>query len=533
MFQFNPFIPSIFCAFFILLSGSFVLFKNPKSKVTQSFFFSTVATFIWLSTYSLANNLNLNTDQQTLLLRIGYCGVSFISIFYFSLSASFINIQNLKLFTYFNFCYGIVIALIILKTNYIVNDIYYYPWGIYPKAGNFHPLFLIYFMFLIVAGLIIGAIELSNKQDNKKFTHLKYIVFSSSIYSFACVDFMPNYGINIYPIGFIFATLFSLTIFYGIIKYQLMEVHVIIKRGLIYSIILTLISIIFLTSTIIFEKIFQGFLGYKTLTASLITTILILILTNPLRTKLQFTIEKSLFKSSSFEAIEENELLRKEVANTERLRAIATLASGLIHEIRNPLTSLTVFAEQLQSRKNDPEFLDKCQKIFLKETGRVNELLTQLLTFAKPTPPSLQRIDPEQLINDTLLLLSPQVESQGIKIERTFPKNQLITADPNQLKQAFLNIILNALDAMPNGGIMSIDTNIQNNYYVISIKDTGLGIAEKDLNHIFDPFFSLKEKGTGLGLAITHGIIEQHKGKITVKSQITKGAEFNVFLPLA
>jgi len=240
----------------------------------------------------------------------------------------------------------------------------------------------------------------------------------------------------------------------------------------------------------------------------------------------------------------ENELLRQEVAQTEKFKAVATLASSLVHEIRNPLTVINTFTEYIPQKKNDPEFLDKFAQIVPAEINRINILMNELLSFAKPSLPQLQQTDINALINSLIVLLQEQCNRQKINIVQNFISNKPhdIQADPNQLKQALLNILLNAIDAMPNGGTLTINTTvippshnvipakagIHNHQCIIEITNTGHGINPKDLPHIFEPFFTKKDKGTGLGLAITQGIIEKHSGKITVESKINQGTTFRI-----
>ena len=237
----------------------------------------------------------------------------------------------------------------------------------------------------------------------------------------------------------------------------------------------------------------------------------------------------------------ENELLRQEVAQTEKFKAVAALASCLVHEIRNPLTAINTFTEFLPQRTNDPVFLEQFSQTVPKEIKRINSLMQELLIFAKPSPPQLQSTDALILLNSLVVLLQEQCKRQKINIVQSFDHHtpQSIHADPNQLKQALLNILLNAIDAMPNGGTLTITTSLSfpnasvgNPQYIINITDTGCGIAPKDLPHIFEPFFTKKEKGTGLGLAITQGIIEKHGGKILVKSQLNQGTTFSITLPI-
>ena len=170
---------------------------------------------------------------------------------------------------------------------------------------------------------------------------------------------------------------------------------------------------------------------------------------------------------------------------------------------------------------------------------RIDNLVQELLNFAKPSPPQLKQVNIHQLIEQTLELLNNEIIRHKINLNTSFEnKNILINIDPQQIKQALLNIFLNAIDAMPKGGhyINTVSLhealNRRSKSIIIEISDTGCGINPKDLPHIFDPFFSKKDHGTGLGLSITHEIIKNHNGKIFAESELGKGTTFKIELPL-
>ena len=282
----------------------------------------------------------------------------------------------------------------------------------------------------------------------------------------------------------------------------------------------------------LFEKILQGIIGYNSIFISVTTAFLLGIIFFPLGRKIQYAIDKVFFKGTREEIAFQNELLRKEITQSEKHKAVAALASGIAHEVRNPLTALKAFYEHFPEKKNDPKFLEKFTRIAGKEIGRIEGLIQQLLDFAKPSPPSFQETDMNRLIEETLDLISNKLGANNITLHKHLASNiQHLNVDKNQIKQVLLNIFLNAIDAMPTGGILTIRTTSDEQRTTISISDTGSGIAPEDLKRIFEPFFSKKATGTGLGLAITQGIIQEHGGKIKVNSTIGEGTEFIIELP--
>ncbi|MBL8012767.1 MAG: hypothetical protein JNN05_02860, partial [Candidatus Omnitrophica bacterium] len=284
-------------------------------------------------------------------------------------------------------------------------------------------------------------------------------------------------------------------------------------------------------AVLILEKSVQKYFGYKSLGLSIISAFLIGLLIIPLRNSIQKLIDIAVLKGSPIQISNENALLRQELTNADKLRSVAILASSLAHEIKNPVTTINTFADYLPSKQNDPEFLNKCRNTLLSETSRIQNLLSQLLSFAKPSPPVFILVNPTSLIDEVLLLLEHKCRKGNITLTRGYTTKEEILADPNQLKQALINILFNAIEAMPNGGKLQISTSCEETTYTIAIKDTGIGIKPESLNKIFEPFFTSKNNGVGLGLAITQEIIAHHLGKISVKSTVGTGTHFFIALP--
>lgn len=218
----------------------------------------------------------------------------------------------------------------------------------------------------------------------------------------------------------------------------------------------------------------------------------------------------------------------------ERLAAAGKFATGMAHEIKNPLSAIKTFAQYLPERYADPEFRGKFFRIVQSEIDRINGIVQELSDFAKPAPPQLQPVRLAGLVEDTLLLLSDQCLKQGVEVQNAFGSNGLlIHADPQQLKQVLLNLLLNSLEAMPDGGRLSIDTRQTSSHLVLRIVDSGEGMTPEELRHVWDPFFTTKERGMGLGMAIVKGIVERHGGQIHLTSAVGKGTTVEVFLPVS
>ena len=536
----NPLNP---LAIYALLSAitcfclSFFTFIYRKTKFHTIWTFFNLSVAGWAFFVFLAS-LSADEYYAYLFWKISHVIGIYISILFFRAISLYCNL-NLPRFIKISYCYGILFNFLILwdnghyfysGTKKLFTSIYYL------QANNFHFLLGISFwIFLVILGIYF-LYDYSTKNKNQEGHHAKLLIIITIFgYIGGCSHWLPMMGINIYPHALIFLPIYALLLSYAILKYQFLNFRVVLERSIVYSLLIASVSIAYLAIVLATEKALQSFLGYKSMFISLSAAFMIGILVIPIRNKIQFLLDRSLFKGTQPEIAAENELLRKEVAQSEKHKAIATLASGIAHEVRNPLTALKAFYEHFPDKKNDPEFLEKFTRIAGKEIGRIEGLIQQLLDFAKPSPPSFQETDINQLIDDTLGLLSNKLHTHHITLDyHPSPMTRHLKVDQNQIKQALLNIFLNAIDATPTGGSLTVKTRIysSNPILEISIRDTGSGIAPEDIKHIFEPFFSKKAAGTGLGLAITQGIIQEHGGKIKVTSTVNEGTTFTIELPI-
>ena len=224
-----------------------------------------------------------------------------------------------------------------------------------------------------------------------------------------------------------------------------------------------------------------------------------------------------------------------QLIRSEKLAALGQLAAGIAHEIRNPLTSINILIHSLRDKPSDEERRQEDLRVIEEEIRRINEIVDQFLRFAKPAPPLLQQADVLSLFEETLQLLKPQIEKHRISVEKEFPSLPPTVLDREQMKQVILNLLLNALQAMPGGGRLRLSGQVleDNRWIQLSIQDTGVGILPEDMNKLFDPFFSTKEGGVGLGLSIAHRILDQHRGKIQAESTPGRGTLFTLWLPIS
>jgi len=216
----------------------------------------------------------------------------------------------------------------------------------------------------------------------------------------------------------------------------------------------------------------------------------------------------------------------------ERMAAAGQIASGMAHEIKNPLAAIKTFSEFLPEKYDDPVFREKFFRIVPAEIQRINKIVQELSMFARPSPLQLQPIRLIPLIEDTLSLLSNQCLKQGVTVHAAFRDDgHVVQADPQQLKQVLLNLLLNSLEAMAQGGRLEVSTSVEGSRLTLRIADTGSGISPELQRRIWDPFFTTKARGMGLGLAIVKGIVERHGGEITLSSAPGQGTTVQLQLP--
>ncbi len=213
----------------------------------------------------------------------------------------------------------------------------------------------------------------------------------------------------------------------------------------------------------------------------------------------------------------------------DRLSALGELSAGMAHEIRNPLGSIKGAVEILKDDYSPDEAKYEFIQILLKETDRLNTIVQEFLGFARPKQPQFQLSDINKTIESVLTLTAQEARKSGVRIEKKLnPSIGKRNLDAGLLKQAFLNIVLNAIQAMPDGGRLIVETSLRNEVLEVKIVDTGSGIPEENRKKLFSPFFTTKKNGTGLGLAITYRIIENHRGTIDVVSEPGRGTTITV-----
>jgi len=251
-----------------------------------------------------------------------------------------------------------------------------------------------------------------------------------------------------------------------------------------------------------------------------------------------------------FSEITQTKKIQAEIIRMDRMASLGVLSAGIAHEIRNPLAGIKAMAQSLEDElKDDPGKLEYISRI-LRQVNRLEKLLKAFFSYARPVRPDPKQCSIKKVINEVFPLIQTRFREKRIKVETYYAEDLSdVFIDPNQIQQVFLNLFINAIDAMPNGGVLTIHAQnaveahpildrrgripnlLSDKFIRISISDTGVGIKPEALELIFNPFFTTKSQGTGLGLSIVYQIIREHGGQIDVESTPGKGTTFHIYLP--
>lgn len=227
----------------------------------------------------------------------------------------------------------------------------------------------------------------------------------------------------------------------------------------------------------------------------------------------------------------------REILESKKLVAIGTLASGVAHELNNPLSNIYTTAQRLKKKVGDehPPFIAKGLDDIFDQTLRVKAIVSELLEFARGREPRPGRVEVNELIRNAYLHIADMEGSEKVRFSLKSPEDKITASlDPEQMEQVFVNLFRNAVEAMPDGGELDVGVELGNmlKSLVLRVSDTGKGMSRESIKKIFEPFYTTKDKGTGLGLAIVYNIVRKHGGDIRVRSEEGEGSTFTISLPL-
>ena len=579
----HPLIVSGLISFFANLAiGVFVYARNPKNRVNRMFALFSVTISGW-SVGSFLENVIPQRELALTVLRSNYLFAVWLPAIYlhFCYSFSTITPQKKKILG-LAYLFSTLLSTV-AYTPLLIKDLrvlqtqpYLY---LISAPGPAYYIFSIFFCVSVSLVMQVFLREMRNSKGQRR-VQFKYLTVANAIAIAAGLEYFSRvFGVfQSPPLDDYILVVYLFVLAFAIVKHKLMDINVVIRRSLAYSILVTLLTVGYFGLVYGIERLFQATFGYQSVWISLSAFALMAFAFQPLKIAIQRVVDWLLFRAPHEELVRRMERLEREVRRSEKLKAVSTLAAGMAHEIKNPLTSIKTFASYLPEKGQDPEFQKKFQRIVTQEVDKIDRIVRQLLNFAKPAPPQLQPVKVSKLLDETLDFLNSETIRRHVEVMRAYEASRdaparrspergeaeprdddgddTIQADPQQLRQVFLNLFLNSLEAMTpppadspeannrssgptagggvngHGGKLSVATAKADGRLTITISDNGPGIPKDQLNRIFDPFFTTKSQGTGLGLSIVHGIIKEHRGDIRIASDPGHGTTVNIEFPL-
>lgn len=236
----------------------------------------------------------------------------------------------------------------------------------------------------------------------------------------------------------------------------------------------------------------------------------------------------------TLEDLTEVKNLTEQLLRADRLAGLGELVAGMAHEVRNPLGVIKASVQMLEQEMDADGGAAELTRVMAQEIDRLDALVNALLDFGRPSESQFGDVDPGRVLDEVVLLTRQYAGQQQVAVSTNYAEDlPAIWADEDRLKQVFVNLISNAIQAMPGGGGLTLSAATEDGFLRISLADTGMGVAAEVKERIFDPFYTTRAEGSGLGLAIVHRIIDAHNGYITVESKVGAGSTFTVGLPLA
>lgn len=410
-------------------------------------------------------------------------------------------------------------------------------WGgrLYDVGGPLYFLFPTLYAILVSYAVVIlsRAIRTTSSRNSRIGLSL---FLSGTVLSFllGATCFPLVFDIQIPPIGFLLVWLYTALTTYAMLRHQLWDINVVIRRSIVYSLLITVLTIGYFGLAYSAERVFQMAFGYRSFWISLAAFASMALIFQPLKIGIQRVVDLLMFRAPQHAVAKRLEVLEQKVREGEQYKAVATMAAEIAHEMKNPLTAMQTFVEFLPERHDDTQFRQRFHEVVSSEIRRLRQVAQGLLDFAKPQIPRMAVVDIKGVVEDVLALTKPMLLKRAIEVQTAYAHNgATLVGDAMHLRQVFLNLIRNADQAMPPGGALTIHTASQNGWLEVRVTDTGCGIHSRHLQHLFEPFFSKKPDGTGLGLAIVQGIVREHRGTIGVESAPGRGTTVTVRLPIA
>jgi signal transduction histidine kinase len=524
-------IPNFVTSALIISLGLFVFLKRPSEPINRLFALLTWSVAHWLLGYALVY-CTTDPDKALRFARFAYIGVVFIPTFFLHFMDEFLQLHRRSLLLV---AYSVsIIFLYIIQQDVFMNGVYSYFWGFYPKAGPIYWTWLVYFYagFGICDYKFTRAYFMLRKsgQASLREKQLKYVLWANCVASLSLMDYLPKFGLQIYPCAYLVALGWLVLMAYAIVRFRLMDVQLVIRKTLIYSFASAVLTALYVLITTGLAHAMSGWVASPTAFSSGIAACAMALLFHPLRMKIQRFVDRYFFRESLDQA-----LLRE-------------ATSGFVHEIKRPLAKISLPAELslmdlqdvIDGRRSSKEALPKVVErlqFILNQTSDAGDKIEAIQEVSASGNKLLEDVDLSSVVKRVVGSERELLERQQVQVHLELPDNiPPFHGHTRQLEIVISNLLKNAVEAlstMPPEATRAIWITLLcgTGHIVLTIKDSGPGIKPENHKRLFEPYFTTKgPHGTGMGLFLCRQIVESHGGIIDVRSEAGKGAEFTVKL---
>jgi len=528
----------LFTAIVSLLLGIFVFVKGSNKPANLTLAIFSLSLFLWCFAQFMGG-LAENKEAVLLWTREGIAGAIFVPVFFLHFILALVEKeQKEKIIIYLAYAMGFILLALDFTRLFVMDVAPTGGFKYYPQPGIVYPAFAVFIMACFIGGFYY-LIDSFRAALGQKKNQLLYVIVAAIIgFLGGITAFFPVWGINFPVLSYYGLPLCLLIMVYAIVKHKLLNVSIIIREGLVYS-TLTLLFAAFYALAILFTSYWlTNYISFNPLLTMFAAALVSVLVFQPVKDKVQNTVDRIFFKGeygykkTINDLSLENRKLFRTLLQADKLASLGTLSAGMAHEIKNPLASIKGMTQVLKENLTDQEFISQFQDVVLRQVERMNNLIEKMLKLGQSQGLSLAKFNLAQLIKENIALIENQCRKKGIEIEENLDSRMEIQADREQIAQVILNLLLNAVQAMDQGGKLQVKAFEDRNGSVIEVVDNGIGIEPDKIVKIFDPFFSTEEGGTGMGLAVAYRVIKEHNGEINVESQAGKGTKFSLWLPI-
>jgi len=469
--------------------------------------------------------------------RVNIAAAILIPVFYLHFILAFVNqIRKSRAILSLSYLSASLLFVLDLTPWFVADVTPRLGYRFYPVPGIVYPIFALYLVLLFALGFsrLLRFVRIS---EGRTKNQAKYVFVASLIGFFGGgTAFFPVFNLNLPVVSHFALPIYLAITVYAIVKHKLLDINLVIREGLVYSVLTVLFAGFYALMILLANRFFQDLTRLNEFLTTTIVVFASVLVFQPLRNRIQEGVDRVFFRGNYYyqktinDLSAENLKLYRNLLQADKLAALGTIAAGMAHEIKNPLASIKGLTQVLPENLSDAEFINKYSEIVPRQLDRINRIVEDLLAFGRPKELIMREAAVDRILEEVLRLVENQCLKSNVEIIREFYSVPPILADSERLSQAFMNMILNAVQAMPGGGKLLIGCKTSEDEIEVEISDSGKGIPENKLPNIFDPFFTTRETGNGMGLAVTYRIIKEHGGKIEVESELGAGTTFKVFL---